>query len=104
MKEMFEGRCVDWNKFTAKDAAEYTEEAQKYIQEKEYINTIQEIARVATLGHSNLTLSKKLADSTVSKLKANDFNVTIEQNQCYTIASGSTNVENSYYWTTTIEW
>ena len=67
MAEIFEGQCVDWSKFTAKDAAKYTEEAQKYIQEKEYIGTIKKIAESATLGQSNLTLSKTLTDYTVSK-------------------------------------
>jgi len=105
MAEMFEGRCVDWSKFTAKDAAKYTEEAQKYIQEKEYIDTIQEIAKTTTLGQSNLTLNKKLAESTVSRLEANNFDVTIVQNQCYNIASiGEGDVVKRYYWTTTIKW
>lgn len=103
MVEIFEGQCVDWNKFTAKDAAKYTEEAQKYAQEKEYIDTIKEIAESATLGQSNLTLSKKLTDSTVSRLEANGFNVTIEQNQCYTMTSGGSSIINDY-WTTTIKW
>lgn len=103
MKEMFEGQCVIWSKFTAKDAAKYTEEAQKYIQEKEYIDTVKKIAESATLGQSEITLTKKLTDSTVSRLEANGFDVTIEQNQCYTMISGGSSIENNY-WTTTIKW
>ncbi len=103
MAEMFEGRYVDWNKFTAKDAAKYTEEAQKYAQEKEYIDTIKEIAESATLGQFNLTLSKKLTDYTVSKLEANGFDVVAEQNLCYTTVTGGANTKNDY-WTTTIKW
>ena len=103
MTEMFEGRCVDWNKFTAKDAAKYTEEAQKYAQEKEYIDTIKEIAESATLGQSNLILTKKLTDSTVSRLEANDFDVVVEKDFCPSIITYGTSIKNDY-WTTTIKW
>ena len=103
MAEMFEGRLVDWNKFTAKDAAKYTEEAQKYAQEKEYIDTIKEIAEFATLGQSDITLSKKLTDYTISRLKDNGFDVVVEKNLCYTTVTGGASIENDY-WTTTIKW
>ena len=103
MAEVFEGQLIDWNKFTAKDAAKYTEEAQKYLQKKEYLDIIKEIARVATLGQSDITLSKKLTDYTTSKLKANGFDIVVEQNFCYTIATGGASTKNDY-WTTTIKW
>lgn len=103
MAEMFEELCIDWNNFTAKDAAKYTKEGQEYLQKKEYINTIKEIARVATLGESNIVLSKKLTDYTISKLRDNGFNVVTEQNPCYTLAIGGASIKNDY-WTTTIEW
>ena len=103
MAEVFEGHLIDWNKFTAKDAAKYTKEGQERIQEKEYIDIVKEIAYVATSGQSNITLSKKITDYTISKLEANGFNVTIEQNQCYTLTSGGSSIKNDC-WTTTIKW
>ena len=103
MAEMFEGRLVDWNKFTAKDAAKYTEEAQKYIQEKEYIDTVKKIAESATLGESNITLPKKLTDYTISRLKNNGFDVVTEKNLCYTTTTYGASIKNNY-WTTTIRW
>lgn len=103
MAEMFEGRYVDWNKFTAKDAVKYTEEAQKHIQEKEYIDIIKEIAESATLGQSEMTLSKKLTDYIISRLKDNGFDVVTGQSLCYTTVSGGASIKNDY-WTTTIKW
>ena len=101
--EVFEGRRVDWNKFTAEDAAKYTEEAQKYLQEKEYIDTIKEIACAANLGQSEITLSKKLTDYTISRLKDNGFDVVAEQSLCHTMVTGGASIKNDY-WTTTIKW
>ena len=103
MLEVFEGQCVDWDKFTAKDALKYTKESQKRIQEKEYIDTIKEIARIATLGQSDITLTKKLTDYTMSKLIDNGFDVVIEPNLCHTIITGGASIKNEY-WTTTIKW
>ena len=103
MAEVFEGQLIDWNKFTAKDALRYTKEAQKVIQRQEYINIIKEIANAAKLGQSNITLSKKLTDYSISKLKDNGFDVVIEQNSCYTIATSDASIKNDY-WTTTIKW
>ena len=104
MTEVFEGRCVIWSKFTAKDAAKYTEEAQKYIQEKEYIDTVKKIAESATLGESEITLTKKLTDYTISKLKDNGFDVVAEKNLCYTTTTTyGASIKNDY-WTTTIKW
>lgn len=104
MMEVFEGRCVDWNKFTAKDALAYTKEAQKDLQLQEYINTIKEIACVAKLGQSEITLSKKLTDYTISRLKDNDFDVIVEQNSCYTTVTGGASIIKNDYMTTTIKW
>ena len=103
MMEVFEGRCVDWNKFTAKDALAYTKEAQKDLQRQEYINIIKEIACVAKLGQSEMTLSKKLTDYTISRLKDNGFDVVVEKNLCYTTVTGGASIKNDYY-TTTIKW
>jgi len=103
MVEMFEGQCVDWSKFNAKDAIEYTKRSQELIQEKEYIDIVKEIAYVATLGHSKLTLSKKLSDYIVSRLKANGFNVIVGQNLCNTVITGGASIKSDY-WATTIEW
>ena len=103
MTEVFEGLCIDWNNFTAKDAAKYTKEGQELLQKKEYINIIKEIVRVAMLGESNITLSKKLTDYTISKLEANGFNVIVEKEQSYTIVTGGPGIKNDY-WTTTIKW
>ena len=103
MVEVFEGRRVDWNNFTAKDAAKYTEEAQKYLQEKEYIDIIKEIACAANLGQSEITLSKKLTDDSTSKLRDNGFDVVTEQNVCHTLVTGGASIKNDY-WITTIEW
>lgn len=104
MIEMFEGQYVDWSKFTAKDAVKYTEEAQKYAQEKEYIDTIKEIANVATLGYSVLTLSKKLTDYTISRLEANGFNVFTDKQECIMMTTASSEMEPLEYWETTIKW
>ena len=103
MTKVFEGLCIDWNKFTAKDAAKYTEEAQKYIQEKEYIDIIKEIACAANLGQFEITLSKKLTDYTISRLKDNGFDVVTGQSLCYTTVTGGASIKNDY-WTTTIKW
>lgn len=104
MVEIFEGRCVDWSKFTAKDAAKYTEEAQKYIQEKEYIDIIKKIAESATLGQSNLTLSKKLTDYTISKLEANGFNVFSDVQEWSMITTAFSEMKPVEHWETTIKW
>ena len=103
MAEVFEGQLIDWNKFTAKDALRYTKEGQKRIQKKEYIDIIKEIAYVATLGQSEITLSKKLTDYTISKLKDNGFDVVTGQSLCYTTATSGASTKNDY-WTTTIKW
>lgn len=103
MAEMFEELCIDWNNFTAKDALKCTKEGQERIQKKEYIDIIKEIAYVATLGQSEITLSKKLTNYTISRLKDNGFNVVTKQNPCYTLVTGGASIENNY-WTTTIEW
>ena len=103
MMEVFEGRCVDWNKFTAKDALAYTKEAQKDLQRQEYINIIKEIACAAKLGQSEITLSKKLTDYTISRLKDNGFDVVAEQSLYYTTVTGGASTKNNY-WTTTIKW
>jgi regulatory protein YycI of two-component signal transduction system YycFG len=104
MAEVFEGQLIDWNKFTAKDAAKYTKEGQERIQKKEYIDIIQEIAYVATSGQSEITLTKKLTDFTVSKLEANGFNISCQKKDCYTITSTSGEVEECMLYTTTIKW
>ena len=101
--EVFEGQCVDWSKFTAKDAAKYTKEGQEYLQKKEYIDIIKEISHAASLGQFEITLSKKLTDYTISRLKGNGFNVVIEQDLCYTLIPGGAGIKNDY-WTTTIKW
>jgi len=103
MVEVFEGHRIDWNKFTAKDAAKYVEEAQKHIQEKEYIDIIKEIAYVATSGQSSIVFSKKLTGYTISKLIDNGFNVVTEQNLYHTLVNGGPSIESNY-WTTTIKW
>jgi hypothetical protein len=103
MAEVFEGQLIDWNKFTAKDAAKYTKEGQERIQKKEYIDIIQEIAYVATLGQSNITLSKKLTDYTISKLEANGFNVFIDKQKCITMTTSS-EMKPAEHWETTIKW
>lgn len=103
MTEVFEGLCIDWNNFTAKDALKYTKEGQERIQKKEYIDTIKEIAESAILGQFNITLSKKLTDYTVSRLEANGFDVVAEQSLCYTTVIGGASTKNDY-WTTTIKW
>lgn len=103
MAEVFEGQLIDWNKFTAKDAAKYTKEGQEYIQKKEYIDIIKEIAYTATLGQSEITLSKKLTDYTISRLKDNGFDVAVKQNLCYTTVTGGASIKNDYL-TTTIKW
>lgn len=104
MAEAFEGRLIDWNKFTAKDAAKYTKEAQQYAQEKEYIDIIKEIAYVATSGQSNITLSKKLTDYTVSKLEANGFDVFTDKQEWSTITTTSSGTKPIEHWETTIKW
>ena len=103
MAEMFEELCIDWNKFTAKDAAKYTKEGQEHLQKKEYIDIIKEIARTAALGQSEITLSKKLTDYTISKLKDNGFGVAVEPNLCYTTVTGGASIKNDYL-ITTIKW
>ena len=104
MAELFEGRCVDWNNFTAKDAAKYTEEAQKYAQEKEYIDIIKEIAYVAKLGQSNITLSKKLTDYTISRLEANGFKVFSDMQLWSMTTTASSEMKPIEHWETTIKW
>ena len=104
MAEIFEGQCVDWSKFTAKDAAKYTKEGQERVQEKEYIDIIKEIAYVATLGQSNITLTKKLTDYTISKLEANGFNVSINKQEWITITTASSEMKPAEHWETTIKW
>lgn len=104
MTEMFEGHCVIWSKFTAKDAAKYTEEAQKYIQEKEYIDTVKKIAESATLGESNITLPKKLTDYTISKLEANGFNVFTDKQEWIMTTIASSEMKPTEHWETTIKW
>lgn len=101
MAEVFEGQLIDWDKFTAKDALKFTKEGQERIQRKEYIDIIKEIAYVATLGRSNLTLSKKLTDYTISKLEANGFNVFTDKQEWIMTATASSEMEN---WETTIKW
>ena len=104
MAEMFEGRYVDWNEFTAKDAVKYTEEAQKYAQEKEYIDTIKGIANAASLGKSKLILNKILTDYAISKLESNGFKVSSIKQKAYRITTYTPGCETSDYWETTIEW
>lgn len=104
MAEMFEGHLIDWNKFTAKDALRYTKEGQERIQEKEYIDIIKEIAYVATLGQSNLTLTKKLTDYTISKLEANGFNIFTDKQECITMTTASSEIKPAEHWETTIKW
>ena len=104
MTEVFEGQLIDWNKFTAKDAAKYTKEGQERVQEKEYIDIIKEIAYVATLGQSNITLTKKLTDYTISKLEANGFNVSINKQEWITITTASSEMKPAEHWETTIKW
>ena len=103
MTEVFEGLCIDWNNFTAKDALKYTKEGQEHIQKKEYINTIKEIAESAVLGQSEITLTKKLTDYTISRLKDNGFDVVVEKNLCYTTTTYGASIKNDYL-TTTIKW
>jgi len=103
MAEIFEGLCIDWNKFTAKDAAKYTKEGQEHLQKKEYIDIVKEIAHTASLGQSNMVLSKKLTDYTISRLKNNGFNVVIDQDLCHTLVAGGASIKNDY-WITTIKW
>ena len=104
MTEMFEGRCVDWSKFTAKDAANYTEEGQEHIQEKEYIDIIKEIAYIAKLGKSEITLFKKLTNSTISRLEANGFKVFADVQIWGMITPASPEMKPAEHWTTTIKW
>ena len=104
MVEKFEGMCVDWGKFTAKDAVKYTEEAQKYAQEKEYIDIIKEIAYVATLGQSIITLSKKLTDYTISRLEANGFKVFSDMQIWSMTTTASSGTKPIEHWETTIKW
>jgi hypothetical protein len=79
MAEVFEGQLIDWNNFTAKDALKCTKEGQERIQKKEYIDIIKEIAYVATLGKSEITLSKKLTDCTISKLENKGFDISCQK-------------------------
>lgn len=102
--EVFEEQLIDWNKFTAKDALRYTKESQERIQEKEYIDIIKEIAYVATLGQSNLTLTKKLTDYTISKLEVNGFNVFSDMQEWNTITTISSEMKPVEHWETTIKW
>ena len=104
MAEVFEGKCVDWNKFNAKDALAYTKEAQKELQRQEYINIIKEIAYTAKLGYSKLNLSKKLSDYTISELKNKGFDISCQKKDCYTITSTSEKIEECMLYTTTIKW
>jgi len=104
MAEVFEEHLIDWNKFTAKDALKYTKEGQERIQKKEYIDIIKEIACAATLGQSNLTLSKKLTDYTISKLKANGFNVFTDKQEWIMTTTTSSEMKPTEYWETTIKW
>ena len=104
MAEVFEGQLIDWNKFTAKDALRYTKEGQERIQEKEYIDIIKEIAYVATLGQSNLTLSKKLTDYTISKLEANGFKVFTDMQIWSMTTTASYEMKPVEHWETTIKW
>ena len=104
MAEVFEGQLIDWNKFTAKDALRYTKEGQERIQEKEYLDIIKEIAYVATLGQSNLTLTKKLTDYTISKLEANGFNVFSDRQEWCMITTASSEMKPVEHWETTIKW
>lgn len=104
MKEVFEGLCIDWNNFTAKDALKCTKEGQERIQKKEYIDIIKEIAYVATLGKSEVTLSKKLTDYTISELKNKGFDISCQKKDCYTITNTSEEVEECMLYTTTIKW
>ena len=101
MAEMFEELCIDWNKFTAKDALKCTKEGQERIQKKEYIDIIKEIAYTATLGQSEITLSKKLTDYTISKLEANGFNVFTDKQEWIMTTTASSEME---HWETTIKW
>lgn len=103
MAEVFEGQLIDWNKFTAKDAAKYTKKAQKNLQYQEYINILREIAYVAQSGRSEITLSKKLTDYIISRLKDNGFDVVTEKNLCYTTTTYGASIKNDY-WTTIIKW
>ena len=103
MVETFEGQNINWSNFTAKDALEITKEAQKNIQHQEFINITKEIAFQAKLGQTELKLSKKLSDYTVSRLEENNFNVIVEKEQSYTIVTGGPGIKNDY-WTTTIKW
>lgn len=104
MAEVFEELCIDWNNFTAKDAARYTKEGQKHLQKKEYLNVIKEIVRVAMLGDSNIILSKKLTDYTISKLEANGFNVSTDKQEWITITTASSEMKPFEHWETTIKW
>ena len=104
MTEMFEGQCVDQNKFDAKDALAYTKEAQKELQRQEYINIIKEIARVAKLGYSELNISRKLSDYAISELENKGFDISCQKKDCYTITNTSGKVEECMLYTTTIKW
>ena len=104
MMEVFEGQCVDWNKFTAKDALAYTKEAQKDLQRQEYINIIKEIACVAKLGQSEMTLSKKLTDYTISRLEDNGFKVFSDTQIWSMTTTASSEMKPVEHWETTIKW
>ena len=104
MAEMFEGQLIDWNKFTAKDALRYTKEGQERIQEKEYLDIIKEIAYTATLGQSNLTLTKKLTDYTISRLETNGFNVSTDRQDWVMTTTTSSEMKPFEHWETTIKW
>ena len=104
MTEVFEGLCIDWNNFTAKDALKCTKEGQERIQKKEYIDIIKEIAYTATLGQSEITLSKKLTDYTISKLEANGFNVSTDKQEWIMTTIASSEMKPAEHWETTIKW
>lgn len=104
MTEMFEELCIDWNNFTAKDALKCTKEGQERIQKKEYIDVIKEIAYTATLGQSNIILSKKLTDYTISRLEANGFNVFTNKQEWIMTTIASSEMKPTEHWETTIKW
>ena len=104
MAETFVGLCIDWNNFTAKDALKCTKEGQERIQKKEYIDIIKEIAYTATLGQSEITLSKKSTDYTISKLEANGFKVFSDMQKGIMTTTTSSEMKPVEYWQTTIKW